>query len=125
MKPITNLETTRDAWGSAAPEWVITLACACDSSNQTAVARRLGVSHSVIGPVLRNSYQGRLDRIEQRVRGELMNECVTCPVLGEITKKRCIEEQARAGSGYSATNAIRVELRRACRACANRQQEAA
>ena len=124
-KPATNLDLARHHWGATAPEWITVLAGACDSSNQTAVAKRLNISHSIIGPVLRRAYPGRLDRIEQRVRGELMNERVSCPVLGEITKRRCIDEQVRAGSAYVATNAVRVELRRACAVCPNSQREAA
>lgn len=119
---ITNVAVARHAWGEAAPEWIIVLAEACDQSSQAAVARRLGVSGAQINQALHNTYAGRLDRLEQRVRGTLMNECVTCPVLGEITRRRCIDEQGRP---YAATNALRVELRRACKTCVNRNSKAA
>lgn len=121
---MTNVAAARRAWGAAAPEWIIVLAEACDARNgsQAAVARRLGYSGAVINQALKNTYAGRLDKLEQKVRGELMNECVQCPVLGEITRRRCIDEQSRA---YAATNALRVELRRACPRCPNRHDKAA
>lgn len=117
-----NVTVARRSWGEAAPEWIIVLAEACDRSNQAAVSRQLGVSGAQVNQVLRNTYAGRLDRLEQKVRGTLMNECVACPVLGEITRRRCIDEQGR---DYAATNALRVELRRACKTCANRNNKAA
>ena len=110
----TNAALAKQSWGKASPEWVITLANACDRSSQAAVARQLGVSGAMINQALRNTYTGRMDKLEQRVRGELMNERVNCPVLGDITKRRCIDEQSRE---YAATNALRVELRRACPRC--------
>lgn len=118
----TNVAAARHAWGKAAPEWVIVLAEVCDKTSQAAVARDLGVSGAQINQALRNTYAGRLDRLEQRVRGALMGECVQCPVLGEITRRRCIDEQGRP---YAATNALRVELRRACKGCSNRNSKAA
>lgn len=119
---LSNVAAARRAWGAAAPEWIIVLAEACDarSSSQTALAKRLGYSTAVINQALKNTYAGRLDKLEQKVRGELMNECVACPVLGEITRRRCIDEQSRT---YAATNALRVELRRACPRCPNRHQK--
>lgn len=113
-----NLATARSAWGRSAPEWVIALAEECDRSSQGRAAKRLGVSSTVINQALHNSYPGRLDRIEQRVRGEFMREVVACSVLGEITKRECMDHQAR---GYEATNPMRVRLFQACRRCATRR----
>ena len=114
---ITNQEMARAAWGDAAPEWVGVLARACDASSQSAVAKKLGVSGAQVNTGLKKTYSGRMDRLEERVRGELMKEHVPCPVLGAITRRRCLDEQTRS---YAATNAIRVELRRACPKCINR-----
>lgn len=119
---ITCVEKAREAWGATAPEWVVVLAQACDASTQTAVAKRLGRSGSMINTVLGNRYAGRMDKIEALVRGELMRESVRCPVLGEITTRKCVDAQGRA---YASTNALRIELRRACPACAHRLKEAA
>ena len=118
---ITNLALAMQCWGQTAPEWVTALAIACDApgSSQAAIARRFGVSGAMINQALRNTYNGRLDKLEARVRGELMNERVICPVLGEINKRRCIDEQSRP---YAATNAVRVELRRACPRCVYRMR---
>jgi hypothetical protein len=114
----SNVTLAKSCWGDAAPEWIISLAEACDAahSSQAAVSRRLGVSGAMINQALRNCYAGRMDKLETRVRGELMNERVGCPVLGDITKRKCLDEQSRP---YAATNAVRVELRRACARCAN------
>ena len=113
---VTNVAFARRSWGEVAPEWVIVLAERCDKSSQSAIARKLGVSGSMINQALKNTYAGRLDRLEMRVRGELMRECVNCPVLGEITERRCIDEQTRP---HASTNALRIELRRACPRCPN------
>lgn len=114
----SNVEKARAAWGNSAPEWVIVLAEACDlrGSSQTEVGKRIGITNSAVSQVLSNAYIGRLDRIEQRVKGELMKQCVTCPVLGEITSRRCMDEQKRA---YVPTNAVRRELHKACPRCPN------
>ena len=114
----TNVALTRKSWGAAAPEWVLVLAEAADASSQADVSRKLGVSSAQINQALHNTYAGRIDRLESRVRGELMNEKVACPVLGEITKRRCLDEQRR--NNGTPQNAVRVELRRACRKCPNR-----
>ncbi len=114
----TNVAVARRSWGEAAPEWVAVMAEAADATSQADVSRRLGVSSAQINQALRNSYAGRVDRLEARVRGELMNEKVGCPVLGEITKRRCLDEQRR--NTGAPQNAVRVELRRACRKCTNR-----
>ena len=121
----TNVEVARRAWGKAAPEWVLVMAEACDgrNSSQSAIAGKLGVSSAMINQALKNTYTGRLDKLEQRVRGELMEQCVACPVLGEITKRRCMDEQGR--TQFAPTNAVRVELRRACPRCPNFMRKSA
>lgn len=123
----TNVAKARAAWGKAAPEWVIVLAEACDAASQTAVAKRLGVSPTLVNQILGNTYGtngrgGRLDVQEQRVRGELMRRFVACPVLGEITSRRCMDAQSRP---YAATNDLRIELRRACPRCQNFMRKSA
>jgi len=118
----SNIDAARAAWGEAAPEWVGVLAESCDASSQSDVAKRLGVSGAMISTALKNTYTGRLDKLEARVRGELMNETVRCPVLGEITKRKCVDSRTRR---YAATNGLRVELRRACARCPNNTKAAA
>ena len=120
-KPVTGLNvlTVARKWGAHPPAWVVALAEACDLSSQGRIAVRLGVSATVVNQALQNVYAGRLDRVEQRVRGELMRETVQCPVLGEITKRECLDHQSRP---YEATNPMRVRLFQACPRCPNRRE---
>lgn len=107
-----NLTAAVEAWGAALPAWVRALADACDAKSQGAVAKRLGVSSTMVNLALRARYEGDLDKLEGRVRGEILRETVACPVLGEITKRDCIDHQGRP---YACTNAVRTLLFQACR----------
>ncbi len=94
-------------------DWIEVLRNACAKpSSQTRVAKRLGVSATLVSQVLSGTYEGRKDRIEARVRGELMREKVYCPVLEEISQRRCQDEQRRE---FAATNPLRVAVHKACR----------
>ena len=98
-------------------DWLAVLADECKATSQAATARRLGVSPTTINQVLKKSYPGDMERIESLVRGELMGKLVTCPVIGEIPLKRCLEHQARK---FAPTNPMRVQLYHACRSgCKN------
>ena len=113
-----NLNRAARAWGANPPDWVKALALACDKSSQGSVARELEVSAATVNQVLANSYKGRMDRVENRVRGQYMKETVGCPVLGEISKRDCQAHQARKFRG---TNPLRVKLFQACKTCPNRE----
>lgn len=102
-----------EAWGDAIPVWVEELARAVNATSQGKVADRIGYSKSLISHVLSNGYTGDLSRIEAKVRGALMNETVGCPVLGDIGRDRCLDEQAKP---FAATSSLRARLFRACRA---------
>lgn len=110
------------AWGAKPPAWIVALAKACDAegASQTTVGRLLGCSGSMVNSVLGKRYTARLARIEQRVRGELMKEAVTCPVLGEISKRDCLDNQRRP---FKPTNSIRVLLFQTCPTCPNREKQ--
>ena len=84
------------AWGANPPDWVIALARECDNKTQTQVGRDLECSPSAVNQVLAHTYQGRMDRFEQKVRGRYMKALVTCPVLGEIPTNDCVNNQAQA-----------------------------
>lgn len=117
-----NGDRARLAWtpgGAEPPDWVLTLADACDKTSQGQVAKRLGISAAVVNQVLGCSYRGRSDRVEQRVRGELMRKTVVCPVLGEISVRDCLDHQTRR---YCPTNRVRVQLFKACKTCPNREE---
>lgn len=100
------------AWGEAIPDWVTVLAEEVDRTTQTATARRLGYSSSVVSQTLARSYAGDLRSVEQAVRGALMGATVACPVLGEIGRDMCLEEQRMPAAP---TSAMRMQLWRACR----------
>lgn len=116
---MNNLTLVGDAWCGAPPDWVSALAEECDRTNQTATAKRIGVSAAMINQALRATYRGDIARLEARVRGELMRETLTCPVLGEISPRRCQDEQTRP---YAATNLLRRELYAACRTCSHNRR---
>lgn len=102
---------------NARPDWLVVLEESCRASSQIRVARMLGVSSTVVNQVVNGKYPGSLEAVAERVRGVLMGQTHDCPVLGEISKRRCLDEQAR---DFAATNPVRVQLWRACRApCKN------
>lgn len=115
-----NLARARAAWGAALPDWVAALARACDGASQGQVARRLGKSTTVINQVLGNKYGARLNTFAARVRGEFLRATVTCPVLGEISTRRCQDESGRP---FAALSALSAELWQACKTCPNRRPE--
>lgn len=94
-------------------EWIEALREACKAQTQQAVARRLGYAASTISQVLSGTYKGRMEDVQRAVEGLLMSATVTCPVLDEIPTHQCVSEQRRP---FAATNALRVQLWRACRA---------
>lgn len=106
------LANAREAWGAALPEWVEELAKFAARTSGVAAAKRIGMSASVVTSVCKARYTGDLGAVEARVRGALMNESVDCPVLGEITRDHCLDEQKKKHVGSSA---IRTRLYQACR----------
>lgn len=108
------------AWGEAAPAEVLLLAEACKARTSRAVAQQLGYSDAVISHVLANKYPGDLPKVFLKIRGALMGETVECPIVGEITKDQCLDNQ---GKPFSTANPARARLYRACRRCPHRQQK--
>jgi hypothetical protein len=104
--------SARAAWGDALPIWVTVLADMATRSSLTKTARRIGYSAALVSNVIANKYPAGTDRIEAKVRGALMNETVICPILGEIGRDHCLDEQ---GMTNRATSSIRSKLYRACR----------
>jgi len=66
-----SLRRAEEGWGSALPDWVRSVALACDTYTQGQVARALGVSGTTVNRVLQNKYRARLDRVEARARAWL------------------------------------------------------
>lgn len=85
---------------------------------QAAVAKALGVSAGTVSNALNGRYIGDVDALAQRVRGALMNELVSCPVMGELSVKHCLDYQTRP---LVFTNPTRVRLHRACKTCPHRK----
>lgn len=106
-------------WGAKPPQWIVALAEECDRTSQGKAAALLNVSPTMVNQALQNCYAGRLDRLEERVRGEFLRETVACPVLGDMSKRDCMDHQGRK---YTPTNPMRVKLHRACRTCPNRRE---
>jgi hypothetical protein len=106
------LAKARAAWGELLPDWVQELALLAGQTSQRLAAERIGYSQAVVSHVFTNSYTGDLKRVEEKVRGALMGLVVQCPILGEVGRDRCLDEQKMP---RSATSSIRSKLYRACR----------
>lgn len=91
-------------------------ACAAKGSSQAKVAKRLKVSDGTVSNALNGRYIGNVERLAERIRGELLNAAVACPVLGEISARICQDEREKP---FSAHNSQAVRLWRACRTCPN------
>lgn len=86
--------------------------------SQSKVAADLGVSGAVVNHLLKNRYPGDVATMADRIRGQYMSESVTCPVMGTLGRRHCLDNQARP---LAHTNPLRVRLFHACKACPNRR----
>lgn len=100
------------AWGDALPDWVEELARLAAAHSVKHAAERIGYSMAVVSNVVANKYAGDLVRVAEKVRGALMGMTVDCPVVGEIGRDRCLDEQRMP---FSAASSVRAKLYRACR----------
>jgi len=106
------IEKAALAWGEAMPEEVRILATFADARSATKAAEAIGYSPAVVSHLFANRYPGDLPNVFERIRGALMGHEVTCPVLGDIRRDRCLDEQAKP---FAASSAARARLYRACR----------
>lgn len=119
IRPATDFRgLAHDGWGTP-PDYILALAEACGRESQAAVARRLGVSASMLSQALRRRYPGDMARLEELIRAALMGETVQCPELGEIVRSRCLSVQIRP---LSSSSPLALRLHRACRACPHSRQ---
>jgi len=88
---------------------------AVDDHGQAEVARTIGYSASAVNQAIKGTYRGRLDKLLRRVAENYGNARVLCPVLGEITMRRCARERRKPAC---ATSPLRARLYAACRECA-------
>jgi hypothetical protein len=110
------IATAEEAWGSPLPDWIRSLALTCERSSQSKVAAQLDRSPAVVSTVLRKKYAGSYDRIEERVRGVLMDGKVECPGMGLIRTHECQDWREKAKS-FSSGNPTRTRMFRACNRC--------
>ena len=96
------------------PVWLAALRAAAQPPRGAATARRIGYDAAVISRVLKGSYSGNLQAVQQAVERELLQGRTDCPVLGEIAVVRCLETQRQP---FAATNPTRVQLYATCPTC--------
>ena len=112
---MTNKEIAQNAWNGAAPDWIMAMAHAADSGmSRRRIAEVIGYSPAAVSQVMAGKYRGSAEKMAAAVRAALINDAVTCPVLGEITGEQCLAEQRKP---LAATSGHRVRLWRACRSC--------
>ena len=96
-------------------KWMRALHSAIAERGLTAVARQLGVSPSMISQAAKGVYKGNIARLQTLVEGSLLTETVSCPVLGDLAKHKCLQHQERP-IAFATANPIKAQLYRACRA---------
>jgi len=94
--------------------WFIALENACTNQSQASVAAQCGFSATALNQVLKNSYKGSINNIQEKVEGALLNHQVNCPVLDNITTDLCARYRRE---GFLPTNPMRVQLYSACQHC--------
>ena len=93
-------------------DWLEALKKECRRTSQNKTAQRLGVSAAMVSQVLKGVYRGNTDTLKGRVMGELLGQTVDCPVLGSISRMKCVKSRELP---FAATNPQRVRLYKACR----------
>ena len=110
------IAAAEEAWGAPLPDWIRSLALACNRSSQSKVAAQLDRSPAVVSTVLRKKYAGSYDRIEERVRGILMNGRIDCPGMGQLPTHECQDWREKA-KVFNPGNPTRTRMFRACNRC--------
>lgn len=87
--------------------------------SQVKVAADLGISAATVNNLLRDRYPGDVDGMANRIRGQYMAETVNCPIQGVLSRRHCLDNQARP---VAFTNPVRAALQSACRTCPNRKE---
>jgi len=113
-------ENALEAWGIDMPDWVATLAHACDASSQSKVAKVIDYQVTVVSMVLRRKYPAP-HHVEQAVRARLMGDDVSCPVEHSIPLERCRKNQ-EFNRHFRPTSEVRIQLYHACKTCPHARQ---
>lgn len=105
-------DTVSKAW-TPTPDWVLALAKEVDEAqSRRKVGAKIGYSTTTVSQVINNRYPGNIEKLEAKVRGALMGDCVDCPVVGPITTDRCRDYQEEP---FAVTSSLRRRMYRACR----------
>lgn len=89
-----------------------------DMKSRSQVAVELGISPTTISLVLFDKYGASTAAIEKKILGIYGEDGkVSCPVLGKILPKQCIDNYQRAGKITAAGNPATIRLYIACRKC--------
>lgn len=118
------VDKARMAWGDDCPDWVVTLATACDETSQNKVAVQINRSASLVSAVLSGKYRGDMTAVEEVVRGVFEAATVECPELGTIPSNICRDWQLKSRS-FVNVNSQRVRMYRACNRCSRCRKEGA
>lgn len=111
-----HFEKAELGWGEDLPDWIRTLATACDTSSQRIVADQIKYSKTVVSLVIKGTYKGDLTAVETAVNARLMNAQIECPILGEIPLAACLKNQVPPAR-Y--TNSEQIKFAQACPECPN------
>lgn len=113
----------RVKWPEGPPDWILVLAERSTAEGQSAVARRLGVSGSMVCQILAGRYPADTTRVADLVRGAYMGAAVCCPWYGrEIGIDKCAAEQRRP---YSSASPMAARFARVCGSCPHNLASAA
>lgn len=92
MSDVSNVQRAQAAWGSSMPDWIVSLAEACDASSQGKVAKLLDLSSAVVNKLVNRTYLGDPYKFEPVVRATFMPDEVDCPATGaQIPPRQCFE----------------------------------
>lgn len=92
--------------------WLAALQQAVKSGSLAEVAKRLGVSKTLVSQVCNQKYPGDLGRVQKLVEGAYLSHTVMCPILGEIRQDQCLAHQARRNVS---SNPLYIQVYKACR----------
>jgi hypothetical protein len=85
-----------------------------DEIGQAEVSRRIGKSSSAICQLYHGTYPADPAGLLRRFEEEFCGTTVVCPVMGEITLKRCSDERT---TPFSASSPRRIRMHQACKEC--------
>ncbi len=105
----------QQSWGANPPRFIQLLNAEASATDNTAAAKRIGISRTAVSLLLCNRYPSpSFEKVEAKVMAAL--DKVHCPVLGALENSEC---QKQRNTPFSSANPQRVNLYRACQQCSN------